>query len=206
MHMAVKELMVKRRSLWSGNEFISESMDYLKPRITRVQELFDAQEGPGTEGLTAAKNSALDHICGRCWLMSKRLTVYARRKGLLQLLPEVDHPKRHFDTAAEVERIGRCAALLAIAQQHVADLAPFKITQGDLTALATDIEALRPLSGQRDAVGDEQQVLHKTLPQLLKEIQEKLYELDDEIISFMDDHPEFQEEYFTARRITDRRG
>ncbi|WP_460568804.1 hypothetical protein [Flaviaesturariibacter terrae] len=205
MQMAVKSCMQKFRSKWEGNEHIAESMNYIEPRLQRAQGLFDARESTYTEGHTDAKNALLDSISARAALMSKRLTVFARKRGLRVLLVEVDHPKRYYENGPELERISRCAAITERAEHYLPQLEPYKIRLADVAALNADIEELRPLSSQRDALGDEKQTITQSLPRLLQEIQEKLYELDDEISAFMDDDPDFQETYFNARKITDRK-
>ncbi|TCZ74571.1 hypothetical protein [Flaviaesturariibacter aridisoli] len=205
MQQAVAALMNKRRAVWERNEMVAESVAYIVPRLERAHFLVDAKEEGGTSGLTQAKNNFIDNICARSWLMAKRLKLFALRKGLPVLLAQATQPRRYFDNGSELERIGRCAAVVKWAEEHMADLAPFKISMGDVAALSADIERARPLSADRDTTGDGLQLVNKNLPQLLQEIQDKLYELDDEVIALMDDQPEFQDEYFIARRITDRK-
>ncbi|RYY85561.1 MAG: hypothetical protein EOO15_16700 [Chitinophagaceae bacterium] len=205
MQMATAAFLRKHAPLWRGNELITESVDYIEPRLDRAQELFDKKEDGGTKGYTAHKNNFIDDICTRSWLLSKRLSLYARRSKNTVLLAQTDQPQRHFDNGSEIERIGRCASVVQWATTHIANLAPYKVTESDLAALSADIERARPLSSDRDTIGDGQQLLNKTLPQLLQEIQDKLYELDDEVVALMDEHPEFQEEYKIARRVTDRK-
>ncbi|RYY99653.1 MAG: hypothetical protein EOO11_04220 [Chitinophagaceae bacterium] len=205
MQMAVKAFMEKNRSKWSNNEHISESMSYLVPRLQKAQELFDRKESTSTEGHTIAKNNQLETITERAWLMAARLTIFARKKGLRVLLTEVNHSKSYFERGPEVERIARAAAITEKAEHYLPQLDAYKITMADVASLNADIEELRPLSAERDAVGDEQQQLTASLPRLLQEIQDKLYELDDEVTAFLDDAPDFQEQYAIARRITDRR-
>lgn len=205
MQMAVNGLMQKNRSKWAENEFLSESMQFISPRLQRAQELFDQKEGEGTKGLTLSKNAQLDSIGDRAYLTARRLCLYGRRSNQPTVLATADHPRSYFDRGDEPERIGRSAAIVALAQRHLANLGPYKITEPDLAALAADIERVRPLSGERDAFADEINIRNKSLPQLLHEVQDKLDELDDEIISLMDEHPEFQDAYFAARVITDRR-
>jgi DNA gyrase/topoisomerase IV subunit A len=204
MQMAVQALMEKRKSLWEANEFISESVGYMIPRLEKARHLFDAQEGTSTEGLTISKNLRLDQLCADCWQMSKRLVVFARKKGDTTLLAEVDRPKSYFDYISELERLARCAAITERAGRYISELALYKITSEELARLNQELEQLRPLSSQRDAVGDIKQTLTNSLPKLLQEVQEKLYELDDEMVAFMDGEEAFQEEYFVSRRITDR--
>jgi ElaB/YqjD/DUF883 family membrane-anchored ribosome-binding protein len=204
MQMAVQACLNQHRSLWAANPHISESADYIAPRLQRAQALIDTRAGSSTEGYTNAKNALLDSICARTSLLAKRLTVYARKTNNPVLLAEVDRPKRYFENGPELERIARCAAITVRAERQLAQLSTYKITMADIAALNADIESVRPLSGQRDAIGDEQQQLTHSIPELLQQVQEKLYELDDEITSFMDEAPDFQETYFNARKVTDR--
>ncbi|GAA4326502.1 hypothetical protein [Flaviaesturariibacter amylovorans] len=205
MQMAVKACMEKNRSRWAGNPFIPETMDYISVRLRKAQELFDKKEQVSTEGHTLSKNVVLDGIAARAWLMSTRLVVFARKKGLRVLLTEVDHPRSYFERGPEVERIARAAAITEKAEHYLPQLEPYKIRMSDVASLNADIEQVRPLSSERDAVGDEAQQLTNSLPRLLQEVQDKLYELDEEITAFMDEFPDFQDQYFYARRTTDRK-
>jgi ElaB/YqjD/DUF883 family membrane-anchored ribosome-binding protein len=205
MQSAVRSCMQKNKSKWEHVAPVAESMNFIEPRLDKALNIFDAKEDADTTGFTVSKNELLDSICERTWLLGKRLTVFARKKRLTTMLIEVNQPQSHFNNGPEIERIARCNNIINHAERHLPELAEYKIVMADIASLNADIETLRPLSSQRDTIGDEHQTLTSSLPDLLQEVQNKLYELDDEVIALLDDDPVFQDTYFNSRKITDRR-
>ena len=191
--------------LWKDDENIAESVAYIKPRLQYLATLFDDSENHSTAGLTVEKNNFIDAIADRSFLLAKRLTVFARKKGMIVLLKEVDRPQRYFDNGSEAARLAHCAGVVQLANEHIAELAPFKVTVADVAALSADIEKARPLSARRNGVTAVGTQITGSLAEVLAEVQLKLEELDDEMIALVEDKP-FQDTYFAARKITDRRG
>ncbi|MDB5197453.1 MAG: hypothetical protein JWP88_1824 [Flaviaesturariibacter sp.] len=204
MQCNVFECVKKFNPLWTGNPHIEETVAYIGPRMERLATLFNDRENSSTAGLTEQKNTILDGICDRAYKLSKKLTVYARKTGNIPLLHEVDRPLYYFDEGLELDRIAHCANMVKLATAHASDLGTYMVTVADVAALGADIEALRPLHGQRDEVAAEGVQLTGSLKQTLAEVQTKLLELDDEMEAFIDDET-FLETYAIARRINDRR-
>jgi hypothetical protein len=193
--------------VWKGIEPIEESITYIRPRVAGMETAGRTQQEKDGAPLTTVKNAAMETMQRLAYKMAVRLKIYARRIGDGVLLQRVDFSKSEMDDGPEQTVFDRCVLIAeaAAAAQATPDAAVCKITLAAVAELNAAIEAVRPQTGQRDAQVAERVVATASIPNLKKEINRKLKELDDEVEGLVDDEA-FAATYFITRRINDRRG
>ncbi|RYZ22521.1 MAG: hypothetical protein EOO16_08850 [Chitinophagaceae bacterium] len=206
--MAVLACMDDFTTTWEHNEHIAESVTAIRSFTTGIFQKAKRQgDDPGT-GHTLAKNADMEHLLDLGFLMCLRLHIFARKSGDAILFKETDYVESTFDDGTEEEQIARCSRVAERAAQHLAALASYEVSPGDVAALNAAIEKARPGAARRDAAQAGSTQATASIPQLFIQLSAKLKELDQEIKAFMTkpEQQEFRETYFVARRVKDYKG
>ncbi|RYY92300.1 MAG: hypothetical protein EOO11_21455, partial [Chitinophagaceae bacterium] len=190
--------------LWADNEHVAESVAYVDPLVQELLRRADKQGATQPEGLTAAKDLALDRMLALGFGICKKLKVYARKSGNLVLQRDTAFSKSTFDDGTEEEQAARCRRMADHAEANLARLASYKVTDTMIAALRAAITAFTPMETERDSVADQRKLLTASISTLMRRTRAKFRELDEEMDAFFDgeEYTDFYEAYFEARRVS----
>ncbi|TCZ68860.1 hypothetical protein [Flaviaesturariibacter aridisoli] len=196
------------RTHWERNAHITESADSIEDLTGAISAAAQRQGDNQTPGHTNDKNDSQDAMLEAGFGMCMKLKVFGRKTKNAVLLADCDFSETSFSGGTDEEQIERCERMTRLATQHLDALATYDITAGDVAALNSLIEAVKPKEGKRDAVGAQRTQATASIPDLMKALSAKLRELDEEIEAFMTkpEQKEFRETYFIARRVKDYKG
>ena len=197
--------MNKNKAEWDKEDDIVESMDYIATRKTKaddeMKEVMKQQTGGITSELYAGLNKAID----LAYVLGGRIALFASKTGNLVLKNEVDFSKSEMDDGKFEEITGRLGLIAERGQDHLANLAKYKIKQGDIDALKAAISAIEEKPAERKSTTGERMQSNASVPALVSEMLKKLKEMDNEV-EFLCENEDFKKGYEAVRRTDDIRG
>lgn len=205
MYNAVLRYMDDHSDAWATITLIADKKSEMAESIAEISGKGIIQQQKNPKGYTSDKNAALETMTGLAYKIALRVKAFARKNRNAVLLQAVSYSQFALETGPETEMINRCALIAGAATDNLGSLSAYKVTADDIEALTDAIDAARPKSAERDAVGGERTAITGNLQQLFSEAREHATELDDLVEGLVDD-PDFVESYFAVRRINDRRG
>ncbi|RYY85093.1 MAG: hypothetical protein EOO15_17870 [Chitinophagaceae bacterium] len=187
---------------WRGVEPVMQSIEELENVSTELEK---AARRQGQAGEASPKDNALTAAFAEVQQVGQKVASFARRQGDELLEAQVRLRTYQLEDMAEAEALRRCDTVLEKATEHLAALAPYKVTAADLARLENAIKAARAHKDSFRESRTDSSTQTTRIPQLEKQARRILESLDLEVESMVEDE-EFVEGYFIARRIFDRRG
>jgi hypothetical protein len=193
----------KSTTEWNNEAAIVESVDYILERKKKidaeVKDILQKQTVGITDQLYAGLGKAID----LAYIMAKRIKVYARKTGNLMLVRDVDYAKTEMDDGTFKAIIDRLWLVAKRGEEHLTDLAAYKVKPTDVADLNTAIDSIKDKPAMRKSMTGENVESTASIKLMLKEILDKINdELDDEIEALCENE-EFVEGYFAVRRTYD---
>ena len=125
-HMLVGKL------LWENNPEFVEVVEEIRKIRNDISEKGALESGLSGKGYTSAKDNTLDSLATKTCKLSKKISGYAKKKGLLELIPLVDVSVTTISRGPEKEVINRCRAITDIALKHMDNLASFSVKNDEI--------------------------------------------------------------------------
>jgi hypothetical protein len=195
-------LMETKRSEWETDEPINETVTNVTGHVNTLEAENKKREEMKTTGLTEDKNMVFENMCQKAYKIATKLKAYAKRTKNNTLLVAVDYTETSIKAGTEQAVLTRCQTVHQKAVDNAEALIIYKITPEMITGLEAAIEAFKPLTSNRDSVGDERVAKTVILNETIGKIREELDILDDLVEGTFDD--EFIDAYHSARQIIDR--
>src|SRR5665647_1892345 len=119
-------------NLWENEPEIVEVIAVIEEKRAGISTKGAAASGLSGMGFTAAKDSTLDSLVTKTCKLSKKISGYAKKKGLLELIPLVDVSANSLAAGPEKKVINRCKGISELAVKHFENLGSFRVTNDEI--------------------------------------------------------------------------
>ena len=189
--------------VWKGVEVIEADVNDLVLTEKKLAEASKTQSGTQTEGHVVLKNTEIEDLGKPIYRLSCSLSHLARKSKNPVLLKIVNFSETALTAGEEREILSRFGAILDAAAAYIKDLAKYKFTDNDLTALKLKYEKLTTLPNAINLVSG----AHKSATRIIKESIPQarliLEDLDDLFEGMVTDQI-FIDGWFDVRKIKGR--
>lgn len=203
MYKAVLAHLDTRPSLWNTSAPLTKVIFSLRTFVVALHQQSLTQAERTTVGYTQDKDGQMQHMCDLAYAMLLKIRSYAKISNNKALLYAINYSESEIRRGAETQIINRCQTIHNKGQEHLADLADFLVTKKDLSELQNTIDAVKPLSAQRDAIANERVTATANISMLIDGARAELDKLDDLIEGLIKDK-NFINTYRQSRQIIDR--
>ena len=200
MQNNVRHFMNKNKSIWNGNQIITDCMLTLDTNIKSIQNATKMLLR-GKQDITGYKKSLRKELTPLVFMIKEALRLYYRINGSSEDMQVLIYPISKLKLMTEnnfyVEacRISKLSITLATA------LVPLGITQVMIDRLRDGLEDFNVLTPQREKLSKKNAAFIKLIPVKINETRLMFKEVLDAIIStFMLSYPEFYDGYKLSRR------
>jgi hypothetical protein len=207
MYKGILNYMNTYTDVWNDVELITEQHSTLNDTIALLGEKVLEQQQKDPAGYTKAKKEALNRVVSLAYIMALKLKSYAKATDNAVLLQKVQYSDSNLERGSESEVINRCSLIAAAAAEHLEQMTAYRLTEGSINELKGCITLVKAKIAERDVVTGERVSITSTLPQLFRQAQEQIANLDDLIRVLIDESKrDFISGYFAIRRVNNRRG
>ena len=187
--------------VWAAEAPVAVEVDALRDARARMDAAAESQAESDTRGHTRTKNAARDHAEALLAELSRKVRPYAVKAGDGALLQAVDRSPTEWDRLTDADLVTEADDALTRTEAALPDLAPYKVTAGDLTAARDAVARVPRLARARDNVGADRGVATDDLDALYDAAaRPPLTALDDLVPALLPDDA-FAAEYARVRRI-----
>ena len=194
--------MLVGNALWKNEPEIVEVVEEIKQKRNDVSEKGALESGLSGKGHTSAKDITLDSLATKTCKLSKKISGYAKKRGLLNLIPLVDVSVTSISRGPEKEVINRCKAIADIAVKHMDNLVPFKVTGDEIAQIKNLISKYQSHIDNRSNTNISKSSSGEDISNNISEMRNQLDILDDLVEGSLDDNT-FIRDYKAARLIDD---
>jgi hypothetical protein len=179
--------MRKEQALWENEPEIGTLFTSIVSEYDMVNLKSESVSGTDTTGYTSAKDNAFDRLVAASFKLSRKLSAYAKLRNDFVLLPLVDISLTSLSRGPEKEVIARCGAIADQAQNHLSQLATFKVTESEISEVRELVGEYFQNSGDRSTASSGKSVTGKEIPEHIAALRHKLDTLDDLVEGLIDD-------------------
>src|SRR5665648_64695 len=195
-HMLVGKL------LWENDPEIVEVIVVIKQQRNDISVKGAVESGLSGKGHTSAKDNTLDSLATKTCKLSKKISAYAKKKGLLELIPLVNVSFTSISRGPEKEVINRCNAIADIAVKHMENLASFSVKNDEIELIKKMISEYQNHIDNRSNTNISKSSSGEDIANDIGVIRHQLDILDDLVDGTLEDNT-FIREYRAARLIDD---
>ena len=188
--------------LWENEPEIVEVIGVIEEKRNSISTKGAAESGLSGKGFTAAKDNTLDSLVTKTCKLSKKISGYAKKKGLLELIPLVDLSVNSLASGPEKKVINRCKGISELAVKHFENLGSFKVTNDEIKEIDKMISEYQNHIDNRSNTNISKSSFGEDILDNISEIRHQLDILDDLIEGLLEDST-FIREYKEARLIDD---
>jgi len=128
----VTAYMIDGKLLWENDPEIVEVVEVIKQQRNDISAKGALEAGLSGKGHTSAKDNTLDTLAAKTCKLSKKISAYAKKKGLLELVTLVNVSLSTISRGPEKVVINRCNAIADIAVKHIENLAAFSVKNDEI--------------------------------------------------------------------------
>jgi len=195
-HMLVGKL------LWENEPEIVEVVEVIEQRRSDIAKKGAVEAGLSGKGHTSAKDNTLDTLATKTFKLSKKISGYAKKKGLLELIPLVNVSVSTISRGPEKEVINRCRAIADIAVKHLENLASFSVKKDEIEQIEKLISEYQNHIDNRSNTNISKSSSGEDITDDIGVMRHQLDILDDLVEGSLEDNT-FIREYIAARLIDD---
>jgi hypothetical protein len=173
-------------NLWERIVPLANTVNEVRTHVTALAQESQKQ-GNSTTGHTQNKENQKELMCALAQSLVLKIRPFAKISENNILLAAVDFSESELSRGAEQEIINRCQTIHDQGQVFLTPLAEFLVTPDSLQAFQTAIQLFRPMTPQRDALGDSKTTATANIKLCIKNIREKLELLDDMVPGMITD-------------------
>ena len=189
-------------SLWENDPEIVEVIEIIQQKRTDISKKGAAESGLSGKGYTSAKDNTLDALATKTSKLSKKISAYAKKRGLLDLIPLVDVSITSISRGPEKEVINRCNSITDIADKHMENLASFNVKTDEIVQIKKLISEYQNHIDNRSNTNISKSSSGEDIADDIAEIRHQLDILDDLVEGSLEDNI-FIRDYKAARLIDD---
>ena len=194
--------MLVGNELWKNEPEIVEVVEAIKQKRNDVSEKGALESGLSGKGHTSAKDNTLDSLATKTCKLSKKISGYAKKRGLLNLIPLVDISVTSIARGPEKEVVNRCKAIADIAVKHMDNLVSFKVTSDEIDQIKNLISEYQSHIDNRSNTNISKSSSGEDISNNISEMRHQLDILDDLVEGSLEDNT-FIRDYKAARLIDD---
>ena len=198
----VQSHMLLGRSIWENEPEIVDVVETIIKLRSGISEKGAIESGLSVKGLTSAKDNTLDSLATNTCKLSKKISGYAKKRGLLDLIPLVDVSVTAISRGPEKEVINRCKAIADIAVKHMDNLVSFKVISDEIDQIKNLISEYQSHIDNRSITNISKSSSGEDISYNISEMRHQLDILDDLVEGSLDDNT-FIRDYKAARLIDD---
>ncbi|MFA4924577.1 MAG: hypothetical protein WC557_10335 [Ignavibacteriaceae bacterium] len=166
---------------------------------TKNSELMKA-----TEGKTSVKSKSINELISSIVPIASAVKAYSVRNKLLELKAKSDFTESDFKHLTHVELPVKVKSIRDGAQDVLASLAGYGITQAKLDVVDARLAAMKTAAGNKDVGFTDRSATREALTQLFDKTDGLLKDEADAIVEVVkESQPDFYNRYFSARVIKD---
>lgn len=195
-HMLVGKL------IWENEPEIVEVVAVIEQRRSDIAKKGAVEAGLSGKGYTSAKDNTLDTIATKTCKLSKKISGYAKKKGLLELIPLVNVSVTTISRGPEKEVINRCRAITDIAVNHIENLASFSVKNDEIELIKKLIFEYQNHIDNRSNTNISKSSSGEDIANDIGALRHQLDILDDLVEGSLEDNT-FIREYKASRLIDD---
>jgi len=193
-HMFVGKL------LWENDPEIVEVVEVIKQQRNDIFAKGAVESGLSGKGYTSAKDNSLDMLAAKTFKLCKKISAFAKKKGLLELIPLVNLSLSTISRGPEKEVINRCRAITSIAVKHMENLASFSVKNDEIELIEKLISEYQNHIDNRSNTNISKSSSGEDITNGIGVIRHQLDILDDLVEGSLEDNT-FIREYRAARLI-----
>lgn len=198
-------VILKYKDVWQDHVAFARGVAALEAEQETIDE--QAQTAAGKSGAASAKKLALEALSKSGEEIIGAVLAYANEQSLPELAAKMNYAPTDFTSGNARKIVTRANTVHAAATEVLANLADYRITAAKLTAFKKKIDAYDSVKTSPREKIVQRSAANQLLPQLIRTAVGILKDqLDGLMVQFKSDHPNFYEEYFSARAIVDTRG
>ena len=194
--------MLGGKLLWENDPEIVEVVEVIKYLRNDISEKGALESGLSGKGHTSAKDNSLDRLATKACKLSKKISAYAKKKGLLELIPLVDVSVTTISRGPEKEVINRCLAITGIAVKHFENLASFSVKKDEIEQIKNLITEYQKHIDNRSNTNISKSSSGEDIANDISGMHHQFDILDDLVEGTLEDNT-FIREYRVARLIDD---
>jgi hypothetical protein len=172
---------------WKNIPVVVSTYNELKAQSETGLKLLNSKEGIKTEGYTTAKDVKFGEMTKAAFILSKRLSSYARDNENWVLLSQVQYSESGITKGSETEVMNRCMVIANQADKVVGAADDYKVTQEVIANLRKLIGEYKDMPTQRDNVRSAKKVTGQDLIDDISTIRATLDKLEDKVLGLIDD-------------------
>lgn len=202
MFLNTQDCLNNQPTAWSNIPRITNYKNDLDEIISRITE--KSQSAQSSVSVSGRKANLKEAIALKAASLSGVLQVYAQETGNTDLAAKVKLTKSDVDKTKEQNIDAVVKNLVSIAQENLEPLAEFGITEALLTEILSTMEEFNGLIGKPRSILNAKYVTLDSIEQLFDEGNDLLRSrLDNLMLMFKENNPEFYNGYERARTIVD---
>lgn len=187
-------------NLWENEPEIVEVIAVIEEKRAAISAKGAAESGLSGKGFTAAKDNTLDSLVAKTCKLSKKISGYAKKKGLLELIPLVDVSANSLAAGPEKKVINRCKGISELAVKHFENLGSFKVTTDEIKEIDNLIAGYQSHIDNRSNTNISKSSFGEDISNNISDLRHQLDILDDIVEGLLEDNT-FIREYKEARLI-----
>lgn len=203
MFKAVLAHLDARPSLWNASAPLTKVVFTFRTFVVALNQQSLTQAERITVGYTQDKDGQMQAMCDLAYGLLLKVRSYAKITNNKALLYAINYSESDIRRGPEVQIITRCQAIHNKGQEYLADLTDFLVTAKNLTELQNAINAVKPLSAQRDVIAGERVTATANIPLLIDGARAEVDKLNDLVEGLIADK-NFVNTYRQVRQIIDR--
>jgi hypothetical protein len=190
---------------WTGIAGLQKAVEDLGTVLTEVATHLEITAAPS--GISATKAALLTGMIDLTLEVAAGTHAAAMDGDQGELAAQSDFSETHLRRGREPDIIARCSKVLALATEHLDELADYGVTQAKLTALGKKIDAFQAACPRPRQEVAARAAARKALPKLLRQARQIVTtRIDKLMLQFRKTAPEFYSEYRTARKTVAKSG
>lgn len=194
--------MNENKPKWGDEPEINESIRLITRERTDAGTKGTLQSGLSGKGYTEAKNNSFDNYVGKTYKLCRKISAFAKKKGLTALLPLVDISLTSLSRGPEKDVVNRCKAVTELATKHLGELTNFKVTQAEIDGINQQISEYQNHVDNRSIANIGKTSSGDDVEFHISNLRHQLDVLDDLVEGLIEDET-FIRDYKTARIIVD---
>ena len=189
-------------NLWENEPEIVEVITIIEEKRAGISAKGAAESGLSGKGFTTAKDETLDSLVTITCKLSKKISGYAKKNRLLELIPLVDVSANSLASGPEKKVINRCKGITEIALKNMEKLVSFRVTSDEIDKINMLISDYQNHIDNRSNTNITKTSSGVDISENIREIRHQLDILDDLIEGLLEDNT-FIRDYKASRLIDD---
>ncbi len=201
MYHVVFSICEDHKSAWMNNLVFAAAYDLWKAKIPMIERYRDAQLSI-TSGIIANKLALRTTMTEKALFVANRIQSYANVINNLELYQSVQFPVSKVKRAKDNTVIGICNTILAVADEHLDEIADYGVTTDTFTEFQTAINNFLAILAKPASAKLGTKNATANLAKLIREADELLMKrLDLDIELFKTSDPDFYNLFLSSRII-----